>query len=75
MTSGGAIALQSALTILPALQRMRQKGWITAAWKLTPNKQRARYYALTARGRAQLGIEEAGFADILNAIKRVMRSV
>src|SRR5947207_15130502 len=62
-------------SLYPALQRMRQKGWIKAEWKVTPNKQRARYYTLTAMGRQQLGIEEAGFADMLAAIKRVMRSV
>jgi len=62
-------------SLYPALQRMRQKGWISAEWKLTPNKQRARYYTLTADGKKQLGIEEAGFAELLLAIKRVMRSV
>ena len=62
-------------SLYPALQRMRQKGWITAEWRVTPNNQRARYYTLTPRGREQLGNEEAGFAEILLAIRRVMRSV
>jgi transcriptional regulator len=62
-------------SLYPALQRMRQKGWIAAEWKLSPNKQRARYYTLTAAGRKQLGQEEAGFAEALLAIRRVMRSV
>ncbi len=62
-------------SLYPALQRMRQKGWIAAEWKQTPNNQRARYYTLTAAGRKQLGLEEAGFAELLAAIKRVMRSV
>jgi len=62
-------------SLYPALQRMRQKGWITAEWKRTPNKQRARYYTLTAGGREQLGVEEAGFAKMMLAVRRVMRSV
>ena len=62
-------------SLYPALQRMRQKGWITAAWKQTPNNQRARYYTITARGRKQLGLRETGFAELLRAIQRVMRSV
>lgn len=62
-------------SLYPALQRMRQKGWIGAEWKRTPNNQRARYYTLTALGQKQLGIEEAEFAELLLAIKRVMRSV
>jgi PadR family transcriptional regulator, regulatory protein PadR len=62
-------------SLYPALQRMRQKGWITAEWKRSPNNQRARYYTITAGGRDHLGLEEAGFAEVLTAIKRVMRSV
>ena len=60
-------------SLYPALQRMRQKGWIRAEWKQTPNNQRARYYALTAAGRRQLGEEETGFAQMLAAIALVMR--
>jgi PadR family transcriptional regulator, regulatory protein PadR len=60
-------------SLYPALQRMRQKGWIAAEWKRTPNNQRARYYTLTATGRKQLGEEEASFSQMLAAIGRVMR--
>ena len=35
-------------SLYPALQRMRQKGWIKADWAQTPNNQRARYYTITA---------------------------
>ena len=62
-------------SLYPALQRMRQRGWLSADWGVTPNNQRARYYTLTAAGRKQLGEEQAGFADIVDAIQRVMRSV
>jgi transcriptional regulator len=62
-------------SLYPALQRMRQKGWIAAEWRLTPNKQRARYYDLTTAGRRQLGEEEQGFAELMGAVRRVMRPV
>jgi PadR family transcriptional regulator PadR len=62
-------------SLYPALQRMRQRGWLSADWDVTPNNQRARYYTLTAAGRKQLGEEQAGFAEIVDAIQRVMRSV
>jgi len=62
-------------SLYPALQRMRQKGWIAAAWGQTPNNQRARYYTLTAAGRRQLGEQEAGFAELTSAIRRIMRAV
>jgi len=59
-------------SLYPALQRMRQKGWIKADWRQTPNNQKARYYTITAAGRKHLGQEEAGFAELLAAIGRVM---
>ena len=59
-------------SLYPALQRMRQKGWIAAEWGQTPNNQRARYYTITTAGRKRLGVEETGFADMLAAIGRVM---
>ena len=60
-------------SLYPALQRMRQKGWIKAEWGQTPNNQRARYYTITTLGKKQLGEQEAGFAELLDAIARVMR--
>jgi PadR family transcriptional regulator PadR len=60
-------------SLYPALQRMRQKGWIKAQWGQTPNNQRARYYTITPLGQRQLGQQEASFAELLDAIARVMR--
>ena len=60
-------------SLYPALQRIRQQGWIKAEWKQTPNNQRARYYTITSAGRRQLGEEESSFAHVLSAIARVMR--
>jgi PadR family transcriptional regulator, regulatory protein PadR len=60
-------------SLYPALQRMRQKGWIKAEWGTTPNNQKARYYTITTLGRRQLGEQESSFADLLDAISRVMR--
>ncbi|HJQ22016.1 MAG TPA: PadR family transcriptional regulator [Gemmatimonadaceae bacterium] len=60
-------------SLYPALQRLRQRGWLKAEWRRTPNNQRARYYTITAEGREQLGQEEAGFGELIAAIQRVMR--
>jgi PadR family transcriptional regulator, regulatory protein PadR len=62
-------------SLYPALQRMRQKGWIKAEWRQTPNNQRARYYTITTAGRRQLGVQESSFEELLAAIARVMRPV
>ena len=61
-------------SLYPALQRLRQKGLIKAAWGQTPNKQRARYYTLTVAGKRALGEQESGFAELLDAIARVMKT-
>ena len=60
-------------SLYPALQRMRQKGWIKAEWRQTPNNQRARYYELTAAGREHLGAETDGFTELMTAVRRVMQ--
>jgi len=60
-------------SLYPALQRMRQKGWIKAEWRQTPNNQRARYYLITSQGRRQLGEQEDGFAQLMAAVRRIMR--
>ena len=60
-------------SLYPALQRLRQRGWLKAEWGQTPNNQRARYYTITAKGREQLGQEEAGFGEQVAAIQRVLR--
>ena len=61
-------------SLYPALQRIRQKGWIRAEWRQTPNNQRARYYTITAAGRKQLGVQQEGFAELIEAISRVMHT-
>jgi PadR family transcriptional regulator PadR len=60
-------------SLYPALQRIRQKGWIKAEWRQTPNNQRARYYTITAKGLEQLGAQREEFAELIDAIARVMR--
>lgn len=62
-------------SLYPALQRLRQKGWVKAEWSQTANNQRARYYEITAAGRRELGEQQAGFEDLISAVRRVMREV
>jgi transcriptional regulator len=61
-------------SLYPALQRMRQKGWVAAEWRQTPNNQRARYYTITRAGRKQLGEQQAGFDELITAIRQILQS-
>ena len=49
-------------SLYPALVRMKRRGWVKTAWRVTENNRRARYYELTAAGRRQLGVERDRWA-------------
>jgi PadR family transcriptional regulator PadR len=59
-------------SLYPALQRLLVKGLVTAEWGQSDNNRRARFYELTPDGRKQLGLEEAGFLEHIDAIRRVL---
>jgi transcriptional regulator len=52
-TSGDALSVNYG-TIYPALLKLEQEGWIAAAWGVSDNNRRAKYYRLTRTGRQQL---------------------
>jgi len=62
-------------SLYPALQRLRAQGLVDAEWKITENKQRARYYRLTTKGKKMLAAEESRWNRMVAAIARVMRPV
>jgi transcriptional regulator len=62
-------------SLYPALHRLREQGWVQAEWKMTENKQRARYYRLTAGGKKRLATEESRWNELVEAIARVMKPV
>ena len=60
-------------SLYPALDRLQRKGWVVSEWGETPTKRRARYYTLTASGRARLGEELSRYDRVSFAIARVLR--
>lgn len=61
-------------SLYPALRRLELDGFVTAEWATSENNRRARYYALTARGRKQLIRESKHWSGLVRAISSVMRS-
>jgi PadR family transcriptional regulator, regulatory protein PadR len=60
--------------LYPALHRLELRGLLKAAWGVSENKRRAKFYELTALGRTYL-VEEASSWDRLSAaIARVMQT-
>ena len=73
-SSGDALVIEEG-SLYPALNRMLVRGWLTAQWGVSENNRKARFYQLTPEGRAVLGQEEKQFANLVNAIFQVMRTV
>ena len=60
-------------SLYPALHRMSQTGWLRASWGASENGRRARFYEITAEGRRQLAEEEKKWAELTDAVARVLR--
>ena len=60
-------------SLYPALHKLEQEGWITAEWKQSEFKRRAKYYSLTRLGRRQLKKEAANWNRLSAAISNVIR--
>lgn len=58
--------------LYPALQRLEERGWISAKWGTSSNKRRARFYSLTAAGRRQLVLETTKWKRLAAAIGRIL---
>ena len=59
-------------SLYPALHRLEKQGWIASEWKMTENRQRARYYRLTEAGKKQLVAERSRWGRLVDAIARIM---
>ena len=71
-SSGEALQVDHG-SLYPALHRLEKQGWIDADWKLSDNRQRAKFYRLTAAGKKQLAAEQFRWNRIVEVIGRVMK--
>jgi PadR family transcriptional regulator, regulatory protein PadR len=58
--------------LYPALQRLEERGWISAKWGTSTNNRKARFYSLSAAGRKQLVKETTKWKRLSAAIARVL---
>jgi len=58
--------------LYPALQRLEEKGWITAKWGTSSNNRKARFYSSTRTGREHLGRESTRWRRLAAAMARVL---
>src|SRR5215213_4067636 len=60
-------------SLYPALHRMEEAGWVRSEWAASDNNRRARFYALTAKGRRRLTEEEAHWTRLASAVGRILK--
>ena len=70
-SSGGALQIQQG-ALYPALYRLEHQGLIESDWGISENNRRAKFYRLTAAGRSRLGVEEASWKRLVDAMAMVL---
>jgi transcriptional regulator len=60
-------------TIYLCLVRLVQKGWIVAEWGTSENGRKAKFYALSKRGRKQLAAEAENWDRISGVMGRLLQ--
>ncbi len=71
--SGGRLDITDA-ALLQALHRLEERDLLAAEWGITKNERKARYYRLTAAGRAHLRAETAALVDQFDALMSVLNA-
>lgn len=61
-------------TLYPALHRLDRKGWVETEWGVSENNRRAKFYRMTADGRAQLRREAPVWHRYAEAVARALRA-
>jgi len=61
-------------SLYPALHRLEQRRLIASEWKTSDNKQRAKYYRLTARGKKHLANEQSRWTQLVEAVAGFSKS-
>ena len=71
--SDGALEVEDA-AMYQALHRLEERGWLESEWGLSENNRKAKYYALTEAGRAQLRSEVRSIRRYVDALFRVLEA-
>jgi PadR family transcriptional regulator, regulatory protein PadR len=55
-----------------ALQRLEDRSWISAKWGVSENNRKARFYTITAKGRAQLHEKHSEWERLTRAMGLIL---
>ena len=59
-------------SLYPALHRLERQRVVKSEWRVSENKQRAKYYRLTAAGKKHLGRKRSKWSQLSQAIAGVL---
>jgi transcriptional regulator len=59
-------------SLYPALHRMERQGWIASKWGQTEQRQRAKFYRITADGKKQLARDRSKWETMVAAIGSIL---
>jgi transcriptional regulator len=59
-------------SLYPALHRLEEQGFVESEWRRSENNRKAKFYRLTAAGRAQLRAQSATWSQFAGAIAKVL---
>ncbi len=71
--TGGTLLVQQG-ALYPALYRLEQQALIESEWGTSDNNRRAKFYRLTAAGRARLGDETASWNRLAAAMGMALKT-
>jgi len=69
--SKGEFGIEAA-ALLQALHRLEERRLVTAAWGITENNRKARYYSLTPAGKTHLRAETAALRSSVAALSSIL---
>ena len=69
--SGDKVLLNQG-TIYASLVRLQQRGWISAEWGASTNNRKAKFYAITKKGRKHLSEDAAHWERLSSVMDRVL---
>ena len=71
--TGGALSIEQG-AVYPALYRLEHRGLLDAAWGVSENNRRARFYTLSPAGRARLREETQSWQRVVAAMAAALKA-
>jgi len=61
-------------SLYPALHRLEEQAWVSSEWGFSEANRQARFYRLTRAGERQLERETANWAEMAQAMSRILQA-